>query len=434
MTGSINIANYSTGTLAVDLGFQGTAIVSNGPGLVTYSTTTNPGDVYVTNGVTRFTGARDYNTRTLRIYGGGVFEIGADLNGAAAGDFTRVVGVNGGQVALLGNGGFSAHGADRVVNLGGSAGVLTWGTANFLADPSAGDYNYPLKFGSAFSNAVLEFRNPIALNFATRTIDVARGTVAGGIDARLTGALSGSLDAGLMKAGLGNLVLSATSTYLGGTIVAAGRLGVDGSIAASSGVSVSAGAELGGTGRVAAITGGGLVAPGNSPGILTAPSAGFSGGLDFAFEFTQAGAPTWGTAANSGNDVLRLTDLSAPFLGTATAGNVLDIYFAAADTTYLGGIFTDKSADFGSLFAGATFNYFVRDAAGSTTYEGLNYSPLPFGDVTRSTVLVASAAFADGTVTNGYTMQFVVVPEPGGLLLAGLGIAGGWMLRRRTSR
>ena len=431
MTGSFNIANYSTGTLAVDLGLTNTAIVSNGPGLVTYSTTTNPADVYVANGVTRFTGARNYTTNTLRIYGGGVFEIGADLNGGSAGDFTRVVGGSAGQVALLGNGGFSAHGANRVVNLGGSAAELTWGTANFLADPSAGDYGYALRFGSASSNATLEFQNPIALNGTTRTIDVARGTLAGGIDARLTGALSGDISAGVVKSGLGNLVLSATSTYLGGTIVEAGRLGVDGSIAASSGVNVSAGAELGGSGRVAAITGGGLVAPGNSPGILTAPSASFSGGLDFAFEFTQAGQPTWGTAANSGNDVLRLTHVSAPLLGTATGGNVFDIYFAAAGETYLGGIFTDRGADFGSLLSGATFNYFVRDAAGSTSYEGFNYSPLPFGDVTRSAVLVASAAFADGTVTDGYTMQFVIVPEPGGLALAGLGIAAAWAVRRR---
>ena len=429
---SFNIANYSTGALTVDLGLSSVAIVSNGPGLVTYSTTTNPADVYVANGVTRFTGARNYTTNVLRVYGGGVFEIGADLNGAAAGDFTRAVGLGTGEVALLGNGGFSAHGANRVVNLGGSAAELTWGTANFLADPSAGDYGYALKLGSASSNATLEFQNPIALNGATRTIDVARGTVAGGIDARLTGALSDNAASGLVKAGLGTLVLSAESTYLGETLVGAGRLVVDGSIATSSGVNVSAGAELGGSGRMAAITGGGLVAPGNSPGILTAPSASFSGGLDFAFEFTQAGAPTWGTAANSGNDVLRLTDLSAPLLGTATGGNVFDIYFAATGETYLGGIFTDQSSDFGSLLSGATFNYFVRDASGSTTYEGFNYSPLPFGDVTRSTVLVASAAFADGTVTNGYAMQFVVVPEPGSLPLAGLAAAA-WVYRRRRS-
>ena len=239
----------------------------------------------------------------------------------------------------------------------------------------------------------------------------------------------------LTKVGAGALSLTGTSLYPGTTTISAGRLVVDGSTLASGGMSVASGAELGGSGRVAAITGAGLVAPGNSPGILTAPSASFTGGLDFAFEFTQAGAPTWGSAASSGNDVLRLTDLTTPLVGTATSGNVFNVYFTATNQTYIGGIFTDRNSDFNSLLNNATFDYFVRDAGGAISYGGFNYAALGSGDVTRSTVQVASADFAGSTVTNGYAMRFVVVPEPGGLVLVVAGVvAAAWFGHRRRCR
>jgi len=238
----------------------------------------------------------------------------------------------------------------------------------------------------------------------------------------------------LTKVGSGTLTLSGSNSYSGGTTISAGRLVVDGSILTSSGVSVESGGELGGSGQVAAITGPGLVAPGNSSGILTAPSASLSDGLDFAFEFTQAGDPTWSSAAVSGNDVLRLTDATTPLVGTSTSGNVFDIYFSGSDATYIGGIFTDLSTDFGSLLTAATFNYYVRDAGGAFSYGNFNYASLAADDVTRSTVQVASADFEGGTVTNGYAMQFVVVPEPGSLALAALGMAAvAYGCRRRRS-
>jgi autotransporter-associated beta strand protein len=254
----------------------------------------------------------------------------------------------------------------------------------------------------------------------------------GGAGAMTINSVIAGSGGGFMKTGTGTLTLWGANSYTGPTTIDGGRLLVNGSILGSSGLTVRSGAELGGSGVVAAITGAGLVAPGNSPGILSAPSASFSGGLDFAFEFTQPGAPTWGSAANSGNDVLRLTDPTAPLVGTATSDNVFNIYFAESGQTYVGGIFTDLDSSFESLLTNATFNYFVRDAAGSFNYGGFSYAALPFGDVTRSTVQVGSANFAGGAGTNGYAMQFVIVPEPGGIALAGLGLAAAaWVLRRR---
>ncbi|MEN6406749.1 MAG: autotransporter-associated beta strand repeat-containing protein, partial [Thermoguttaceae bacterium] len=67
---------------------------------------------------------------------------------------------------------------------------------------------------------------------------------------------------GLTKDGNGTLTItSAGNTYTGATTVNLGKLVVNGSIAASSGVSVAAGASLGGSGTVSVISGAGSVGP-----------------------------------------------------------------------------------------------------------------------------------------------------------------------------
>jgi hypothetical protein len=73
---------------------------------------------------------------------------------------------------------------------------------------------------------------------------------------------------------------------------------------------VQSGASLSGSGVVRAISGAGSINPGNSPGILTAPAVDPSGGLSFDFKFTGLD-PAYFDASSSGNDVLRLTDLTA---------------------------------------------------------------------------------------------------------------------------
>lgn len=252
-------------------------------------------------------------------------------------------------------------------------------------------------------------------------------------DLTFSNAVSGA--GGLVKQGGSTLTLDTTQAYTGATSVSEGALVVNGSIVASSGVGVVSGATLGGSGAVSAITGAGLVSPGNSPGILTATSADLSSGLDFAFEFTQAGEPTWSSATASGNDLLRLTNLTTPIVGTAGAGNVFNIYFATDGQTYRGGLFTDRTSSFETLIANATFNYFVQSATGTVTFNGTSYNTLAPADVTRSTVQVASADFSGGTVSNGYTMEFVVVPEPQTIVLFGIGSAViGWSLLNRRRR
>src|SRR5205814_1424898 len=73
----------------------------------------------------------------------------------------------------------------------------------------------------------------------------------------------------------------------------------------------------------------GTIAPGNSPGILTASSVDASAGINFDFEFTQIGSPTYSNAANSGNDLLHLTG-GSPFLSALTSTNQITIDFSGA--------------------------------------------------------------------------------------------------------
>ncbi|SFM03675.1 autotransporter-associated beta strand repeat-containing protein [Bradyrhizobium sp. NFR13] len=74
----------------------------------------------------------------------------------------------------------------------------------------------------------------------------------------------------LVKETLGTLTLEGNSAYTGSTLVNEGKLVVNGSIASSSGVTVAAGARLGGSGALpTTVVNGGILAPGNSPGTLT---------------------------------------------------------------------------------------------------------------------------------------------------------------------
>jgi len=345
------------------------------------------------------------NSGGVTLQAGSQTVVGFDSVGPAGAPTSGAFGT--GTLTLAGGGLRSTTGAPRTV---GNTVLATANTTFFSAGTN--------------DDKSITFTGAVTLSGGSRTFTV--DTTGTGSPAIIfSGAIGENISGlGFTKAGLGRMILAGTSSYTGATTVSAGRLAVDGSIAASSGVSVASGAEL---------TGAGLVAPGNSPGILTSPSADFTGGLDFAFEFTQAGVPTWSSATASGNDVLRLTDGTTPLIGTATGANAFNIYFAATSQTYLGGLFTDLNSSFETLIDDAAFNYFVRDAGGAITYEGFTYSVLSAGDVTRSTVQVASADFAGVTVTGGYAMQFVVVPEPSAWLLAGLGlaVAGVSLARRR---
>jgi autotransporter-associated beta strand protein len=279
-------------------------------------------------------------------------------------------------------------------------------------------------------------------------IDLASGTASFEVNTnapllRLTGAVGGS--GSIAKTAAGTLEITSTSNYSGSTTISAGSLVVNGALTGTSGVAVGTGTRLAGSGTIAAaLSGAGLVSPGNSPGILTATQVDPTGGLDQAFEFTAPGSPTYGDAAASVNDVLRLTDPTTPFASSLSAGNVIDVYFdvgsLAAGDTFRGGFYTDLAGDFSGSIAGGTFAYWVKGNGSGTarTFNGQSYYSLTGFDPSLSVTLatVAEAANFGGGTVNGQVTQFAVVPEPGTLALGGIA-AGAFILaaaRRNRAR
>jgi hypothetical protein len=247
----------------------------------------------------------------------------------------------------------------------------------------------------------------------------------------ITGNMSGA--GGLAVSG-GRLEVTASNSYTGKTWVHGGQLVVNGRIDTSSSVSVGSFGSLGGSGRVAAITGAGSIDPGNSPGILTAPSINPSGGLDFNFEFTGT-SPIYANAFNSVNDLLRLT-AATPFTASLGSINSVNIYFSFTSlnpgSIYTGGFFTDQFGNFLATIDQAAFNYYVLATGdGTVTYDGVNYIAYSGHDIEISTV-AQTANFADGTV-NGRVTQFQVVPEPStyAMLVSGMVVVALIFWRRR---
>lgn len=449
---SIFFANYSDGTLTVDYSLSGQAVIFAGTGLSTYTRTANPADVYVAGATFRMAGAdRNFTSGITRIYGGGVLELGADLNGGDAGDFTRAVGQATGQVAIIGNGGFSAYGTDRVVALGGvgSAADLTWGSSNFLSGPG-GDNNYSLHLGSAHSTHTLEFHNNLDLGTRVRRVEVADGIHADNVDGRLTGVLSGA--GSLLKDGAGRLELTAANTYTGSTRVAAGSLLLaSGARTGTGAVSIDSGATLLGTGTV------------QGSDFTLASGASLHAGSDTAS--SAFGTLNFQTPAQAKfvieNGALVVLDLRQPTnlgavdplfgghaIGSADYQALVDaisgagehdqlVFDAGADSSLVWSGQLTVRADGFTAEAGQIFNLLDWTSSVGVDFSGFdpgsNYRSGADDDLSQLNLPTLS----DGLVwdISRFTTSgvLVVVPEPGRALLTALGLLPLLLRRRRPA-
>jgi autotransporter-associated beta strand protein len=423
-----NLAINRSNAVTQGTDFSATAITGNG-------SLTQAG-----SGTTLLTASNTYTGGTT--ISGGTLQLG---NGSTTGSLSSTG-------AIVNNGNFTINRSNTVTQGTDFSGTAITGTGSFT---QAGSGTTILNAANSYSGGTFVQAGTLRAGntsaFGSGAISVSGGFLDfNGFTIGNTLNVSGGSLTGLQNY-TGTQAVSGTAAYSGTVasnlnVTSGGKINTTGATFTGA-INVGSGGTLAGSGTVNSIAGAGTVGPGNSPGILTAQTLDLSGGADFKFELTTA-TPTYSNASASGNDVLHLTDGTAPITGTATDANVFDIYLNVTTLTsgdFLGGIFTDKSSDFSALVLGGTYNYYVKgDGLGTNVYNSLNYYTLgeynistsSTWTITASVAPVPSADFAGGTVSGGFEQKFTTaVPEPStyAMLLLGMGAVIWFRSKRKQS-